>query len=118
MERLGLPLRRASTRHPDRRDPVGRTDDDSAPKPELVAPVLQPPRTLDLEHAPVEREDALRRRGGDGRESEWLESWAWAPVAAGGLIGARGEIWSRDGRMLALGGSTLLCRPAVGRPIH
>lgn len=55
---------------------------------------------------------------GDGRGSEWLESWAWAPVATGGLIGARGEIWSRDGRLVALGGSTLLCRPAAGRPIH
>ena len=53
---------------------------------------------------------------GDGRDDEWLESWAWAPRATGGLIGARGEIWSRDGRLIAMGGSTLLCRPAARRP--
>ena len=53
---------------------------------------------------------------GDARDHEWLESWAWAPVATNGLIGARGEIWSRDGALVALGGSTLLCRPAVNRP--
>lgn len=53
---------------------------------------------------------------GDGRDCDWLESWARAPVAAEGLIGATGEIWSADGRMLALGGSTLLCRPVARRP--
>jgi acyl-CoA thioesterase-2 len=55
---------------------------------------------------------------GDTRDDEWLESWAWAPVATAGLIGARGEIWTRDGRLVALGGSTLLCRPAARRPSH
>ena len=53
---------------------------------------------------------------GDARNDEWLQNWAWAPVATGGLIGARGEIWTGDGRLLALGGSTLLCRPAARRP--
>ncbi|MGI9601809.1 MAG: acyl-CoA thioesterase [Acidimicrobiales bacterium] len=53
---------------------------------------------------------------GDGRNDEWLASWAKAPVASNGLIGATGEIWSADHRLLALGGSTLLCRPATRRP--
>ena len=33
--------------------------------------------------------DVTARFIGDGRDSEWLESWAWAPVATAGLIGAR-----------------------------
>lgn len=47
---------------------------------------------------------------------EWLLSWGAAPVGRAGLIGVESETWSEDGRLLALGGSTLLCRPAPERP--
>lgn len=46
----------------------------------------------------------------------WLLSEASAPVASGGLVAATGRIWSRDRRLVAIGGSTLLCRPAARRP--
>ena len=46
----------------------------------------------------------------------WLLSEARAPVATGGLVAAVGQIWTRDRRLVALGGSTLLCRPAARRP--
>lgn len=49
-------------------------------------------------------------------DQPWLLSRACAPVASGGLIAATGEIWSEDRRLVALGGSTLLCRPAARRP--
>lgn len=45
---------------------------------------------------------------------DWLLSWGEAPVGDRGLIGAISEIWSADGRLLATGGSTMLCRP-MGR---
>lgn len=48
--------------------------------------------------------------------SEWLLSWGSAPVAHDGLIGVLSEVWSDDDRLLAIGGSTLLCRPAPDRP--
>ncbi|MEQ8842882.1 MAG: thioesterase family protein [Acidimicrobiales bacterium] len=45
-------------------------------------------------------------------EYEWLLSWGDAPVGRAGLIGVESEVWSEDHRLLAIGGSTLLCRPA------
>lgn len=56
------------------------------------------------------------RFAGSAAEEPWLLSRAAAPVATDGLIAATGEIWSPSGRLLALGGSTLLCRPAARRP--
>jgi acyl-CoA thioesterase II len=49
-------------------------------------------------------------------DDPWLLSDARAPVATGGLIAGVGRIWTRDRRLVALGGSTLLCRPAARRP--
>jgi acyl-CoA thioesterase II len=43
--------------------------------------------------------------------SEWLLVDAEAPVATDGLIGGQARIWSVDGRLVASGGSQLLCRP-------
>jgi len=45
-------------------------------------------------------------------DREWLLADASAPVAAHGLIGTQARVWSDDGRLLASGGSQLLCRPA------
>jgi acyl-CoA thioesterase-2 len=53
---------------------------------------------------------------GSTREDAWLLSEARAPVARDGLVAHTGEIWSADGRLVAIGGSTLLCRPAARRP--
>lgn len=78
-------------------------------------PVAVLPHTGELDwFAPTT--EVTARFIGDGRDHPWLQSWAWAPVATGGLIGARGEIRAPDGRLVALGGSTLLCRPAARRP--
>lgn len=46
----------------------------------------------------------------------WLLSEASAPVATGGLVAGVGQVWTRDRRLVAIGGSTLLCRPAARRP--
>ncbi len=46
----------------------------------------------------------------------WLLSEATTPRAEGGLIAATAQIWNRNLELVALGGSTLLCRPAVRRP--
>lgn len=46
-------------------------------------------------------------------ETEWLLSWGAAPVGNAGVIGVESETWSEDGRLLAIGGSTLLCRPVT-----
>lgn len=52
---------------------------------------------------------------GDTSRDPWLLSRADAPVAAGGLIAASGLIWNMDRELVAIGGSTLLCRPAARR---
>lgn len=44
-------------------------------------------------------------------DEPWLLVDGRAPVAAEGLIGCTGLVWSRDGALLASGGSQLLCRP-------
>lgn len=49
---------------------------------------------------------------GSASSEEWLLSVARSPAAREGLVAATGEIWSTSGRLLANGGSTLLCRPA------
>lgn len=49
-------------------------------------------------------------------DDPWLLSEARAPVARDGLVAHVGEIWTPDGRLVATGGSTLLCRPAARRP--
>ncbi|MFK8024471.1 MAG: acyl-CoA thioesterase [Ilumatobacter sp.] len=68
-----------------------------------------------LEHFAPTIELAVRFVG-DGRGSPWLFSDARAPVAANGLVAHAGEIWAADGRIVATGGSTLLCRPVARRP--
>jgi acyl-CoA thioesterase len=45
-------------------------------------------------------------------ESDFLLVEARAPVASGGLIGGRTDVWSMSGRLLASGTSQLFCRPA------
>jgi acyl-CoA thioesterase II len=46
-------------------------------------------------------------------DSEWLLADHVSPVAERGLIGCRGQVWSRDGRLLATGGAQLFCVPAA-----
>jgi len=46
-------------------------------------------------------------------DAEWLLCDARSPVAKTGLIGTEATVWSPDGRLLASGGSQLLCRPAA-----
>lgn len=50
---------------------------------------------------------------GDEPDSEWLLVDATAPVASGGLICGRADVWSTTGRLIASGGSQLFCRPAA-----
>lgn len=47
-------------------------------------------------------------------DSEWLLADHACPIAAGGLMGTGGRVWSRDGRLLASGGAQLLCVPVAG----
>jgi acyl-CoA thioesterase-2 len=71
--------------------------------------------TGELEHyAPTIELNA--RFIGDSRDDPWLLGRARAPVAANGLVAASAEIWTIDQRLVAIGGSTLLCRPATRRP--
>jgi acyl-CoA thioesterase-2 len=73
------------------------------------------PHLGDLEHfAPTIEVNA--RFIGSTENEPWLLSEASAPVASRGLVAAVGQIWTRDRRLVALGGSTLLCRPAARRP--
>src|SRR5262245_49601661 len=46
-------------------------------------------------------------------EDEWLLVEAVSPLATEGLASATGRVWDRDGRLLASGGQTMLCRPAL-----
>ncbi len=48
-------------------------------------------------------------------EQEWLLADHECRVAAGGLMGTTGRVWSRDGRLLASGGAQLYCVPAPPR---
>ena len=44
--------------------------------------------------------------------SAWLLAELRSPVARDGLMGATGSIYAEDGRLLATGGSQMLCAPA------
>jgi len=44
-------------------------------------------------------------------DSPWLLSDAYAPIAEDGRIGIHNRLWSPDGRLLATGSGTLICRP-------
>lgn len=46
-------------------------------------------------------------------DDEWLLAEATAPLAAGGLVVATGQVWDRAGALLASGSQTMLCRPAA-----
>lgn len=69
----------------------------------------------DLEHFAPTIELTARFIGSTENEP-WLLSEASAPVASRGLVAGVGQVWNRDRRLVALGGSTLLCRPAARRP--
>jgi len=69
----------------------------------------------DLEHFAPTIEVTARFIGSTENEP-WLLSEASAPVASRGLVAGVGQVWTRDRRLVALGGSTLLCRPAARRP--
>ena len=45
-------------------------------------------------------------------DEPWLYAQATSPSANGGLIACESRVWSRDGTLLAVGASQLLCRPA------
>lgn len=51
----------------------------------------------------------------DAREDEWILLESRAELAAEGLIGTTGSVWSRDGRLIAAGSSQLFCRPRPER---
>jgi acyl-CoA thioesterase len=44
-------------------------------------------------------------------DEEWLYGYAASPSAGGGLVGGEARVWARDGTLLAVGASQLLCRP-------
>jgi acyl-CoA thioesterase-2 len=44
-------------------------------------------------------------------EEPWLYAEATAESAANGLVGCASRVWARDGTLLAVGASQLLCRP-------
>jgi acyl-CoA thioesterase II len=46
--------------------------------------------------------------------SDWLLTDGYAPVAAEGLIGWNGRLWSVDGHLVASGGGQMLCRRISG----
>jgi len=48
-------------------------------------------------------------------ESEWLLGEAASPVAEGGTVGGTARVWDRAGRLVASGGTQLLCVPAPPR---
>lgn len=48
----------------------------------------------------------------DSRDADWLLIEAAAPQAGAGLIHGHGRVWTRDGRLVASGGSNLLVMPA------
>jgi acyl-CoA thioesterase-2 len=47
----------------------------------------------------------------DAPEEEWTLAEGFVPVAADGLVGCVGRLWTRDGRLLATGTSKHVCRP-------
>ncbi|MCP3984956.1 MAG: thioesterase family protein [bacterium] len=51
----------------------------------------------------------------DARADDWLLFETRAELAATGLIGTSGTIWSPDGKLIAAGSSQLFCRPRPER---
>jgi acyl-CoA thioesterase-2 len=51
----------------------------------------------------------------DPRPHDWLLLDSRADLAADGLIGTNGEVWSAGGQLLAAGSSQLFCRPRPDR---
>ena len=51
----------------------------------------------------------------DARADDWLLFEARAELAAEGLIGTSGTVWSPDGKLIAAGSSQLFCRPRPER---
>lgn len=51
----------------------------------------------------------------DARNDDWLLLESRAELAAEGLIGTTGNVWSADRRLVATGSSQLLCRPRPER---
>jgi acyl-CoA thioesterase-2 len=51
----------------------------------------------------------------DARPHDWLLSESRADLAADGLIGTNGSVWSPDGHLIAAGSSQLFCRPRPER---
>jgi len=49
-------------------------------------------------------------------DEPWLYAQATATSAGGGVIGGDARVWARDGTLLAVGSSQLLCRPAPPPP--
>jgi acyl-CoA thioesterase-2 len=45
-------------------------------------------------------------------DEPWLYAQSTASSAAGGILGGDGRVWAKDGTLLAVGSSQLLCRPA------
>lgn len=60
--------------------------------------------------------DVTARFVGSTTTDSWLLSEAAAPAAGNGIVAATGKIWTRDHKLVAVGGSTLLSRPAARRP--
>ncbi|MCH8814701.1 MAG: thioesterase family protein [Chloroflexi bacterium] len=51
-------------------------------------------------------------------DAEWLLVEYEAPIAKGALMGATGRVWAEDGRLIASGGSQMLCiTPGAGVPM-
>jgi acyl-CoA thioesterase len=44
-------------------------------------------------------------------EEPWLLARAESTSAHAGIVGGRGDVWSRDGALVATGTSQMLCRP-------
>jgi len=49
-------------------------------------------------------------------DAAWLLVDARAPIAADGLVGGHGAVWTEDGTLLASGGQQMLCRPVPSVP--
>ena len=47
--------------------------------------------------------------------SHWLLSDAYSPCAGSGMIGTHSRLFSPDGKLVASGNGTLICRPRPGR---
>lgn len=56
--------------------------------------------------------DVAVRFHDEAGDEPWLLCDARSPIAKTGLVGTEVATWSTDGRLLASGGSQLLCRPA------